>query len=202
VDENGCWIWTGRTIRNGYGFLWRANRRFSTHRLSYELHVGPIPTGMDLDHLCSNPPCCNPAHLEPVTHAENMRRMAERGRSARGERSAHAVLTEDQVVEITERLDRGESKRQLSSAYGITWQSVHAVDRGLSWQWLTGRSKPPRFRHPSRKRTAEVLRLIGEGRSGAEIAAELGIAQSTVSRIRNQRTDRAREASVSRNEST
>jgi hypothetical protein len=39
--------------------------------------VGPVPEGLELDHLCENPPCCNPAHLEPVTHAENNRRAAQ-----------------------------------------------------------------------------------------------------------------------------
>lgn len=79
VDKSGdCWIWTGYLTPRGYGtytFGSGPNAMWaSTHRLAYELLVGPIPDGLELDHLCRNPPCCNPAHLEPVTGAENMRR--------------------------------------------------------------------------------------------------------------------------------
>lgn len=72
---NGCWIWAGCTTK-GYGQV-RARELGGTklvHRVVYERLVGPIPEGLELDHLCRAPTCCNPAHLEPVTHAENMRR--------------------------------------------------------------------------------------------------------------------------------
>jgi hypothetical protein len=79
VDTTGeCWIWTGTTDRHGYGRVRPDGRSTGAHRWSYEATVGPIPEGLELDHLCNNPPCVNPAHLEPVTHAENMRRMRER----------------------------------------------------------------------------------------------------------------------------
>ncbi len=69
-----CWQWTGGTNGVGYGTVtWRGARGYS-HRLMFERCVGPIPAGMVLDHLCRNTLCCNPEHLEPVTHAENIRR--------------------------------------------------------------------------------------------------------------------------------
>ena len=70
-----CWLWDGPV--NAYGYGWgNAGRDRSrlVHRLVYEELVGPIPEGMELDHLCRTRNCYNPAHLEPVTHAENMRR--------------------------------------------------------------------------------------------------------------------------------
>lgn len=70
VTDAGCWEWTGQRTAAGYGQY----RRNYTHRLSYEQHVGAIPEGLEIDHLCRNRACCNPDHLEPVTHAENMRR--------------------------------------------------------------------------------------------------------------------------------
>lgn len=83
VDYRGlrrCWVWQGQKNAAGYGRMKWAGRRWSVHRFLYEVTVGPIPEGMEVDHLCRNPACCNPAHLEPVTGAENKRR----ARAARG----------------------------------------------------------------------------------------------------------------------
>ena len=71
-DEDGCWRWTGPTA-GGYGRV-----QIYAHRWMYEREVGPIPDGLQIDHLCRNPLCVNPEHLEPVTHAENQRRKSER----------------------------------------------------------------------------------------------------------------------------
>lgn len=76
VDVGGpCWIWTGTLDYKGYGRAMYRNQpiRF-THRIVWEMLVGPVPEGLELDHLCRVRACCNPDHLEPVTHAENMRR--------------------------------------------------------------------------------------------------------------------------------
>ena len=83
ADVAACWVWTGRLNDDGYGVLdmsWRGGgpKLRSAHRLAYELLVGPIPDGLELDHLCFVRSCVNPAHLEPVTHAENLRRAARR----------------------------------------------------------------------------------------------------------------------------
>lgn len=77
---NGCWIWQGAINRLGYGRIRvgshadRTSRVVYTHRLSYEFHVGPIPDDLVLDHLCHNPVCCNPAHLEAVPQRVNLLR--------------------------------------------------------------------------------------------------------------------------------
>lgn len=67
-----CWIWSG-TLRNGYGRVWWApeDRTVSAHKKIYELSVGPVLPGLELDHLCRNRSCVNPEHLEPVTRREN-----------------------------------------------------------------------------------------------------------------------------------
>lgn len=69
-----CWYWAGGKTKLGYGvFRWNG-RSGCAHRWAYESLVGPIPEGLDLDHLCRNPSCVNPDHLEPVTTGENIRR--------------------------------------------------------------------------------------------------------------------------------
>lgn len=67
---SGCWLWTGNISPNGYG---RYGSRYA-HRLVFEALVGPIAEGLDLDHLCRVRGCVNPAHLEPVSRSENLRR--------------------------------------------------------------------------------------------------------------------------------
>lgn len=75
--ENDCWNWTASTYKAGYGLFsvkkgkWRNVR---AHRFAYELLVAPIPQDKEIDHLCRNPACVNPDHLEVVTHLENCRR--------------------------------------------------------------------------------------------------------------------------------
>ena len=69
-----CWEWTAAKSPLGYGALNVGDRTKLAHRVVYELLVGSIPDGLDLDHLCRNPSCVKPAHLEPVPRAENLRR--------------------------------------------------------------------------------------------------------------------------------
>ena|SRR5579885_311897 len=73
VNEDGCWLWTG-ALSEGYGRQRVRDFVYLAHRLVYELLVEPIPEGFDIDHLCRVRRCVNPAHLEPVTRAENLRR--------------------------------------------------------------------------------------------------------------------------------
>lgn len=70
-----CWLWSGSVADTGYGLHWTDEKVLAgAHRFSYELHLGPIPTGLQVDHRCRVRRCVNPAHLEPVTAAENARR--------------------------------------------------------------------------------------------------------------------------------
>ena len=68
--EEACWEWTGAKVF-GYGQVSIAGKAVRAHRYAYERFVGPIPEGLQLDHLCRNPGCVNPDHLEAVTGREN-----------------------------------------------------------------------------------------------------------------------------------
>lgn len=69
-----CWLWTGRVNNHGYGVTSVKTRPVQAHRAAYELSVGPIPDGLEIDHLCRVRRCVNPEHLEAVTASENVRR--------------------------------------------------------------------------------------------------------------------------------
>ena len=72
--SGGCWLWTGGTNGVGYGRIYLRRKRQYVHRLMWEFFNGPIPEGTEIDHLCRNPGCVNPDHLEPVSHRENILR--------------------------------------------------------------------------------------------------------------------------------
>jgi hypothetical protein len=115
-----CWIWLGGRNRKGYGVT--ADRRGGcalAHRVYYEEAKGPIPEGLQIDHLCCLPACVNPDHLEAVTPAQNVRR----GRKTK--------LTPEQVDEI-----RGSAETQtvLARRYGITQPHVSRIKQGQTWR--------------------------------------------------------------------
>lgn len=72
--DGACWEWPYSKDRHGYGRTRFDGRSQGAHRVVYQLLVGQIPDGLDLDHLCRTPACVNPAHLEPVTRRENLLR--------------------------------------------------------------------------------------------------------------------------------
>lgn len=132
LDE--CWNWTA-SKQGGYGQIGddMGLRPVRAHRLSYEIHHGPIPAGMMVCHHCDNRACVNPAHLFIGTQLDNMRDMQRKGRGPRGERHGRHRLTESQVVQI-----RGDARpqREIADDYGITQTAVSAIKRRKSWAWL------------------------------------------------------------------
>ena len=81
VEDGDCWRWVGAQRPDGYGnFIGGDGRTWAAHRWAYEFFIGPIPDGLHLDHLCRNPSCVNPWHLDPVTAAVNNSRIPPENR--------------------------------------------------------------------------------------------------------------------------
>jgi len=79
IQQDDCWIWTGATVKK-YGEFAFEGKIQSTHRVSWQIHFGTIPDGMDVLHHCDNPPCINPKHLFLGTHSDNMQDAKRKGR--------------------------------------------------------------------------------------------------------------------------
>jgi len=71
LGDSGCWEWKSAAEKRNYARFQVGGKMWLSHRYAYHVLIGPIPDGLVIDHLCRNPPCVNPAHLEAVTHREN-----------------------------------------------------------------------------------------------------------------------------------
>lgn len=119
--ETPCWVYQGTKLPLGYGRVNRNRRETFAHIHEWEQVNGPVPEGLELDHLCRVPACCNPAHLEAVTHAENMRR------------SSRCILNPEKVAEIRRLLATGMVQRVIAERVGVTRGVVRDVKTGKSW---------------------------------------------------------------------
>ena len=133
LGPDDCWEWKAYCNEDGYGTIQCEYKSIKVHRLVWELENGLIPEGMDVLHRCDNPPCCNPNHLFLGTRGDNNRDRARKGRSAIGEKSGRAVLTETQVREI--RLLKGKfTQQEIANRYGAKRETVRSVLNGNSWK--------------------------------------------------------------------
>ena len=116
-----CWQWIGTVNAQGYGHFWGGDKPRSAHRWAYEHFRGPIPEGLEIDHLCRNPGCVNPEHLEPVTPKENMRRGIRATRT-------HCLKGHEYTPENTRRNGRG---TRVCRTCALAFQSRWAKQKRL-----------------------------------------------------------------------
>lgn len=136
--ETGCWLWTGATIGDGYGFLNYQGERWRLNRLAFYLWHGVRPGPDDVVcHNCpggDNPRCFNPDHLFLSDTLGNARDMVEKGRSLQGSRNPNARLNEDQIREIRARYANGEAQYRLAREFGTDNALIHSIVHRKSWK--------------------------------------------------------------------
>lgn len=146
ITESGCWEWTGRRGRGGYGRYEIKDRLYVAHRVAWAVRNGPIPPGLFVCHRCDNPPCVNPDHLFLGTPADNIQDAYRKGRikplhcpperKARGSRIAGSKLSERDVLAIRARRRAGASLRELGREFGVCDATISVVSRGLVWRHI------------------------------------------------------------------
>jgi hypothetical protein len=140
-----CWEWTAVKNLQGYGNIHIGSktdgsyRTLVAHRVSWEMHYGPIPDGLCVLHRCDNPACVNPNHLSLGTQLENIQDMLNKGRESLshprpGEENGFAKLTTVQVLEIRQRAAQGESMRQIAKEFGTDYTNVWLIVRRKAWK--------------------------------------------------------------------
>lgn len=146
--DKHCWEWRAAKKKEGYGFFgvgcrWdKTKRKMLAHRVSYEIFVGPIPSGMFVCHHCDNPSCVNPDHLFVGTCQDNLRDMTEKGRRAKpprppnllGDLHPSAKLSYPKAKQIRrEYFAGGVSQKDLGKKFKVSQTTIWKVVRDKRW---------------------------------------------------------------------
>ena len=151
---NSCWIWTGAKSgpKNNYGQIFHGGKKIKAHRLSWQIHEGPIPEGMCVLHKCDNSSCVNPSHLFVGTKSDNMKDMVKKGRhwmilnpersslnnsgkapwrkKLRGELNHSAKLTGNQVIKIRKMFSSGLAQKEIAKKFGVHVSTIRRINNG------------------------------------------------------------------------
>jgi hypothetical protein len=203
-----CWIWKGKTGKNGYGLIGGLGGNTAVYRLTWSMFNPDQESGngMNIRHLCNNPLCCNPRHLKLGTVKENAHDRIANGTQTRGSQSPGARLTEEQVYDILCAHAEGEPSTLISEKYGVYYGTIDLILQRKHWthvplppNWIGFRTarqlkkdrRPYGTRQPNAKVTeAQVYQLrvrFMQGELPSELAAEHGIAIGTACVMLNGR---------------
>jgi len=193
------WFWIGLTDRKGYGIIsvkrdgkWRNG---AAHRVSWELHRGPIPDGLYVLHDCPGGEdvhgCVNPDHLFLGTHQDNMKDASLKLQMAAGERNHFHKLTKEKVLEIQKLLAGGMMQKDVAKVIGVCKATVQRINKSKTWKYLIGvngehhqksvRNQPVGEKCSYAKLTdaivMEIIRLYASGVSDYKISQQFGVSR-------------------------
>jgi hypothetical protein len=183
-QETGCHEWHACLLPRGYGAIQRDGKKIAAHRVSWELHHGPITGGLHVLHRCDNRKCVNPAHLFLGTHQDNMRDRDQKGRQARrpGELNPMAKLTDAQREAMAAEYLAGKERVYLiAEKYGVCHRSVlNSTDERIGRVgYRNGRAKL------NIETAAKIREMSAAGEAVNAIARQTGLSWPTVKRVLN-----------------
>ena len=134
IPDTGCWIWAGNSTDRGYGQIIIRGKKYYAHRVMYEQTFNVTLDKKDvICHVCDNPSCVNPEHLFRGTQADNLRDMARKGRSTKGEKNSRAKLSEGQVKIIKHAIKQNWSDEQIAERFEVCRQTINLIRNGKRW---------------------------------------------------------------------
>lgn len=135
VDDQGCWIWTGKNIKkDGYGRIMLNGKEIGAHRASYELFKGHIPKNYLVLHSCHIRLCVNPDHLRYGTVKDNAKDMMNASRQRKGSRHGFSKLIESQIIEIRKLYSEGYPQQKIADLFNVTQPTIGFIIRGKTWK--------------------------------------------------------------------
>jgi hypothetical protein len=137
-EETNCWDWIGAKNRKGYGSLHFGGKTRIAHRMSYELYVGEIPSGLLVCHHCDQPECINPEHLFLGTDLDNSNDKFLKGRQRFlvGEDNVTSKLTTFEIVEIKNMLKEGIGLTVIAKKYNTSRSNIDSIKKHKSWRHI------------------------------------------------------------------
>lgn len=136
--ENACWNWTAAKLPHGYGKL----QSMLSHRASWKIHFGEIPSGLLVCHKCDNPSCVNPNHLFLGTHKQNTQDMVKKGRAAcgdrhgskthkenvrRGDNHPFTKIKQSDIPAVLLMRKNGMYFKDIALKYGVSWSAIQRI---------------------------------------------------------------------------
>jgi HNH endonuclease len=136
-EPDDCWEWISYKFSNGYGAIKVDGQNVGAHRISYKLNVGD-PKDLHVCHKCDNPSCVNPKHLFLGTNLENTQDRNRKNRQAKpmGILHPNVKLSEQDIIDIREKINQGRTQRSIAKDYGISQQQVCAINTKKAWKHL------------------------------------------------------------------
>ncbi len=144
IHNDGCWEWHA-SKESGYGRILFQGRLQLAHRISWQIHNGPIPNSLCVLHHCDNRACTNPTHLFLGTIADNNRDRQAKGRSSggrnggghKGVTNGRAKLTPENVERIRKMIEQGVSGAAIARAFEVKKETIYAIKNRRIWSWLS-----------------------------------------------------------------
>lgn len=145
VNKNGfkhpkygrCWEWTSKVPAGEYGLIQVNTKRIRTHRYSWILHFGNIPTHLCVLHKCDNRICIRPSHLFLGTHQDNFKDMRNKLRQNIGERNGFAKLTESDILLIRSLYSKGKTRKHLAHKFRVSSGNIWLIVTNKTWTHIT-----------------------------------------------------------------
>jgi hypothetical protein len=142
TTESGCWIWSGATLKGGYGICYDGVKSVTAHRLSYRLFKGEIPSDKMVLHTCDVRCCVNPNHLYLGSHSDNMKDRSDRGRTASGHKTTsymgvghHKAKLCENDVRFIKASDFTQTK--LAEMFSVSIAAIGYIKTGRNWKHIT-----------------------------------------------------------------